>query len=154
MAPASHLFGFSKGSAGGHVSRSMMVLEMRALVRGVSTGAAVKSDFAKAIVDDNILDKPTLASRKKSLRHLTELYGLDPSKALFRVLWNLAHLDLEALPQLCLVCAYARDPQLRQSFDLIRTLLRQPLRLRIAGTSHATRRDNAADARRLRESSS
>ena len=122
MAPASHLFGFSKGSAGGHVSRSMMVLEMRALVRGLSTGAAVKSDFAKAIVDDNILDKPTLASRKKSLRHLTELYGLDPSKALFRVLWNLAHLDLEALPQLCLVCAYARDPQLRQSFDLIRTL--------------------------------
>jgi hypothetical protein len=61
----------------------MMYLEMRTLVRAMSRGAAVKDDFAKAIVDDNILDKPTLASRKKSLRHLTELYGLDPSKALF-----------------------------------------------------------------------
>jgi hypothetical protein len=66
--------------------------------------------------------KPTLVSRKKSLRHLIELYGLDPSKALFRVLWNLAHTDPDSLPQLCLVCAYARDPQLRHSFELIRTL--------------------------------
>jgi hypothetical protein len=122
MASAPHLFGFSKVTGGGHVSRSMMYLEMRTLVRAMSRGAAVKEDFAKAIVDDNILDKPTLASRKKSLRHLTELYGLDPSKALFRVLWNLAQVDLESLPQLCLVCAYARDPQLRQSFDLIHPL--------------------------------
>ena len=45
-----------------------------------------------------------------------------PSKALFRVLWDLGHADLDSLPQLCLVCAYARDPQLRQSFELVRTL--------------------------------
>jgi len=122
MAAALHLFGFSKMAGGGHVSRSMMYLEMRALVQAVSPGAATRDDFARAIVDENILDKPTLATRKKSLRHLTELYGLDPSKALFRVLWNLAHVDLDSLPQLCLVCAYARDPQLRESFDAIRPL--------------------------------
>jgi hypothetical protein len=29
---------------------------------------------------------------------------------------------MDSLPQLCLVCAFARDPQLRYSFDLIRTL--------------------------------
>jgi hypothetical protein len=51
-----------------------------------------------------------------------EFYGLDPSKALFRVLWDLGQASLDSLPQLCLVCAYARDPQLRHSFELIRTL--------------------------------
>jgi hypothetical protein len=30
--------------------------------------------------------------------------------------------ESDSLPQLCLVCAYARDPQLRQSFELVRRL--------------------------------
>jgi hypothetical protein len=113
--------GFSNAGIGGHSARSMMFLEMRTLVRAlplILNGA----DFTKAIVEENFLEKPTLSSRKKSLRHLTELYGMDPSKALFRVLWELGHADLDSLPQLCLVCAYARDPQLRHSFELVRTL--------------------------------
>ncbi len=114
-------FGFSKSTTGGHTARSMMFLEMRALIQGMPL-AVSKSDFPKAIIDDNLLEKPTLSSRKKSLRHLMELYGMDPFTALFRVLWVLARADMESLPQLCLVCAYARDPQLRQSFELIRTL--------------------------------
>jgi len=114
-------FGFSKSITGGHAARSMMYLEMRALVQGMSLVIS-KSDFPKAVIDDNLLEKPTLSSRKKSLRHLEELYGMDPSKALFRILWDLGHEDMDSLPQLCLVCAYARDPQLRHSFELIRTL--------------------------------
>ena len=121
MASPSIQLGFSKSIAGAHASRSMMYVEMRTLVQTVS-GAATKADFAKAVVADNVLGKPTLASRKKSLYHLVELYGMDPSRALFRLLWSLARVDIESLPQLCLVCAYARDPQLRQSFELIRTL--------------------------------
>jgi hypothetical protein len=113
--------GFSKTSLGGHMGRSMMFLEMRALVRSMPL-TVTKDDFTKAIVDENILEKPTLSSRKESLIRLTQLYGMDPSKALFRVLWDLGHSDLDSLPQLCLVCAYARDPQLRHSFELIRTL--------------------------------
>ena len=113
--------GFSKASLGGHSARSMMFLEMRTLVRAMPL-TVTKDDFTKAIVEENVLEKPTLSSRKKSLRHLMELYGMDPSKALFRVLWDLGHADLDSLPQLCLVCAYARDPQLRHSFELIRTL--------------------------------
>ncbi len=113
--------GFSKASLGGHAARSMMFLEMHALVQALPLEIA-KPDFNRAVIDENILEKPTFASRKKSLRHLRELYGMDPSKALFRVLWELGHEDMDSLPQLCLVCAYARDPQLRQSFKLIRTL--------------------------------
>lgn len=113
--------GFSKASSGGHSARSMMFLEMRSLVRAMPLNVT-KDDFTEAIVEENVLEKPTLSSRKKSLRHLMELYGMDPSKALFRVLWDLGHADIDSLPQLCLVCAYARDPQLRHSFELVRAL--------------------------------
>ncbi|MBU2055245.1 MAG: hypothetical protein KKC25_09750 [Proteobacteria bacterium] len=99
----------------------MMFLEMCTLVRAMPLDVT-KNDFANAIVEENALEKPTLSSRKKSLRHLMELYGMDPSQALFRVLWDLGHSDLDSLPQLCLVCAYARDPQLRHSFEMVRTL--------------------------------
>jgi hypothetical protein len=99
----------------------MMLLEMRTLVRAMPL-TVTRDDFIKAIVEENVLEKRTLSSRRKSLRHLIELYGMDPSKVLFRVLWQLGHTDIDSLPQLCLVCAYARDPQLRRSFELIRTL--------------------------------
>lgn len=99
----------------------MMFLEMRTLVSELPL-AVSRAAFATAIVEENILEKPTLSSRKNSLRHLIQLYGLDPSLALFRVLWTFGHDDVAALPQLCLVSAYARDPQLRHSFELIRTL--------------------------------
>lgn len=78
--------------------------------------------MAQAVTDENVLEKPTLSSRKKSWHHLVELYSMDPEKTLFRILWELAHQDSEAIPQLCLVCAFARDPQLRYSFELIRSL--------------------------------
>jgi len=99
----------------------MMLLEMRALFRAMPLSVTTER-FAESIIEENVLEKPTLVSRKKSLRHLTEIYGMNPCRALFRVLWELGHEDLESLPQLCLVCAYARDPQLRHSFELIRTL--------------------------------
>jgi len=113
--------GFSKTILGAHSARSMMFLEMHALVCALPLGAT-KDDFPRAIIEENILEKATLSSRKKSLRHLTELYGLDPSTALFRVFWMLGHADRDSLPQLCLVCAYVRDPILRHSFELIRKL--------------------------------
>jgi len=115
------LLGFSKAHAGAHSTRSMMLLEMNTLFCAMPRSVS-KDDFTKAIIEENVLEKTTLSSRKKSLRHLVELYGLDTSKALCRVFWELGHEDLDSLPQLCLVCAYARDPQLRPSFELIRKL--------------------------------
>jgi hypothetical protein len=127
--------GFSKAIVGGHSARSMMFLEMRILVRSLPP-TLTAADFNKAIVEENVLEKPTLSSRKKSLRHLMELYGMDPSKALFRILWELGHADLDSLPQLCLVCAYARDPQLRQSFALVRTMPLGGVLTRVAMEQH------------------
>jgi hypothetical protein len=113
--------GFSEAGVGGHSARSMMLREMSILVSSMPL-SLLTDDFTKAILEENVLEKPTLSSRKKSLRHLVELYGLTSSKALFRVFWELSHADFDSLPQLCLVCVYARDLQLRQSFELVRTL--------------------------------
>jgi len=52
--------GFSQASLGGHSARSMMFLEMRTLVRVMPLTVA-KDHFTKAIVEDNVLDKPTLS---------------------------------------------------------------------------------------------
>lgn len=113
----------------------MMFLEMHALVCALPLGAT-KDDFPRAIIEENILEKSTLSSRKKSFRHLRELYGLNPSKALFRVFWMLGHEDRDSLPQLCLVCAYVRDPILRDSFELIRKLHFRELIERAAMVQH------------------
>lgn len=113
--------GFSSARVGGHSARSMMFLEMRALVRAMPLDVS-KDEFTSAIVEENALHKPTQSSRIKSLRHLVELYGMDRSQVLFRVLWDFGHADLDSLPQLCLVCSYSRDTQLRHSFELVRRL--------------------------------
>jgi len=113
--------GFSSAALGGHAARSMMLQEMSTLVR-VMPPSVRKDEFVRAILEDNILEKPTLVSRQKSLRYLAELYDLEQSHALFRIFWALSHMESDSLPQLCLVCAYARDPQLRHSFELIRVL--------------------------------
>lgn len=114
-------FGFSESKVGGHSARSMMLKEMQILIHELPLETN-RDNLDRAILEDNILSKPTISSRKKSLRHLLDLYSFDHSKALFRVFWNLSHNDHDSLSQLCLVCAYARDPQLRYSFELIRTL--------------------------------
>ncbi|MEQ1765234.1 MAG: hypothetical protein ABL984_19050 [Pyrinomonadaceae bacterium] len=113
--------GFSSNSTGGHMGRSMMLNEMDALVAALSV-TATKDDFVRAIIDENVLGKPTLSSRKESLTRLNQIYGLDPATAVFRTLWRFGHLDPSSLPQLCLICAYSRDPQLRHSFSFIRAL--------------------------------
>ncbi len=131
----SKALGFSNNKFGGHSSRSMMLNEMRMLVSSLPLTVSIH-DFAKAIVDENILEKPTLSSRRKSLSHLVELYGLDQSKALFRVFWDFAHSDTDSLPQLCVVCAYARDPQLRYSFEFVRNLRQGEVLSRIDMEQH------------------
>jgi len=113
--------GLRAGQVGGHSARSMMLNDLKALLAHTPV-AATASQIEAAIIDGNILDKPTLSSRKKSLHHLRELYGLEVGQALFRVLRNIAQLDSLSLPLLALVCVYCRDPQLKKSFELVKQL--------------------------------
>ncbi len=119
--PQATRFGFTTRKSGGLMSRSMMLPELRLLLAAVPTDAG-RADYRAAIVDGNVLGKPTFSSRRKAEKHLYELYGLDPSLALFRVLRRFAAEDTDSLPLLALTCAFCRDAQLRASFPLIEDL--------------------------------
>lgn len=99
------------------MARSMMLGEIQLLL--AMPNLSEPADFRRVIEQENVLGKPTVSSRQKSFRHLVELYGLDASQALFRVLQRFAAIAPDSIPLLALVCVFCRDPQLRGSFSLL-----------------------------------
>lgn len=139
--PAALKAGVRFGSVGTHTSRTMMLAELCDLLGAVPARAPARDDMAasqgdlfppahfqpslfqarlparddysRAILEDNVLGKDTAASRRGTLQRLSELYGLDPQLAVFRVLRRLWEVDPPGRPLLALLCALARDPLLR-----------------------------------------
>ena len=111
-------FGFKFGRSGAHSARTMMLAEVEALFAKVPASAS-KADYLAAIVEGNVLSKPTRKARLLTARHLTDLHGLDPSIANFRALRRLWDADLAGRPLLLLGLALARDPLLRLSWDFM-----------------------------------
>jgi len=64
-------------------------------------------------VEDNSLAKRTASTRQLTVQRLAELYGLDASVPLFRILRSLWDRDGAGQPLLALLLAMARDPLLR-----------------------------------------
>ena len=110
--------GFRFGDKGTHTSRTMMLDELGALMRAVPA-SGTRKDYAAAIIEENCLAKPTLATRRLSNQRLGELYGLDPQVAVFRVLRRLRDADERSRPLLALLCALARDPLLRGTVEAV-----------------------------------
>jgi len=96
----------------------MMFDELDALFSRTSTDAA-RDDYRREVVEHNALGKPTQKSRALTFRHLAELYGLDPSIAVFRVFRRLWEAEELARPILALMLALVRDPVLRLSESFI-----------------------------------
>lgn len=96
-----------------------MLDELRTLLAFVGNPGACRADYEKAIKEANCLGKPSAKARALTARHLTDLYGLDPSITLFRTLQFFWQRDPAGQPLLAMICAYARDPILRLSFPLI-----------------------------------
>jgi hypothetical protein len=111
-------YGFDLDGLGSHSSRTMMLSELRLLLGSCSPATDIEG-YRSAIVEQNSLLKKTGATRRKSFRHLRELYGLDPSLVLFRALRDLWDQDTEGQPVLALLCAIARDPSLRATTQII-----------------------------------
>jgi hypothetical protein len=111
-------FGFKFGQSGAHSARSMMLVELQALFRSTSPDAG-REQLQADICDYNLLDKPTVKSRKLTYRHLVDLYGLSADIPIFRVFRMLWPLSEEAQPVLALQMALARDPLLRLSQDFV-----------------------------------
>ena len=117
--PASALgAGMSNEPSGTHTSRTMMFEELDALLASCPRDASY-DDYAAAVVETNVLAKSTLATRKKSLRHLRELYALRDSAPIFAVLRGLWWDEPTARPLMAVLCAAARDPLLRCTADVV-----------------------------------
>lgn len=106
--------GFKLGKRGTHSSRTMMLEELRSLLKAVP-GRANKIDYAHSVVEENSLGKRTLSTRKESLQRLKALYGLDPELLYFKVMRELWGVSEDSQPLLALLLSLARDPLLRIS---------------------------------------
>lgn len=111
-------FGFANDPVGTHTSRTIMLAELRQLLAACPATAGLEA-YRAAIVDENVLLKRTVTTRKQSLRALRELYALDPAVPVFRALRDLWDEDAEGQPLLALLCAAARDPLLRATAELV-----------------------------------
>jgi hypothetical protein len=112
--------GFRFGINGPHAARTMMLDDLRLLLSHTSP-QATRSDYAAAVVEANVLGKPTRKARELAFRHLAALYALDASNPIFRALRRLWPLDDDAQPQLALAVALARDPLLRTTQTFVLT---------------------------------
>jgi hypothetical protein len=104
--------GFRVGNKGTHTSRTIMFKELDLLFQDQKQGAPRES-YVSAIIDQNCLGKKTVSTRKLTCQRMSELYGLDPSIPLFRILGHLWQFDETGRPLLALLTALARDPLLR-----------------------------------------
>ena len=105
-------FGMKFSAGGPHISRTIMLAELEAVLSAVPIGSAV-ADYRDAILDRNVLGKSTESTRKESLRRLRELYALDEATHIFLLLRKLHCIDPASLPLLAMQVAWSRDPLLR-----------------------------------------
>jgi hypothetical protein len=101
---------FHSGPRGTHTSRTIMSSDLLSVLDSATSNA---SNIGHDIIEGNLLGKPTASGRQIAFQRLKELYGLDPSNQLFRVLQKLHRVDRDAVAQLALLAALARDPLLR-----------------------------------------
>lgn len=106
-------FGFKFSDGGAHISRTMMLSELEAALAAVPAGSG-SEDYRAAVLGRNVLAKTTDSTRKKTLRHMRELYALDEGVPIFGLLRKLQAVDRGAsLPLLAIQVAWSRDPLLR-----------------------------------------
>ena len=98
-----------------------MLEELRTLLTYIDNPEADKSEYLKAINDENCLGKRSGKTRILSYQHLVDLYSLDRSNVLFRSLLYFWNRDTMGQPLLALLCTYARDSIFRFTAPFILT---------------------------------
>ncbi|MDE0603730.1 MAG: hypothetical protein OXI18_04930 [bacterium] len=106
------IHGFRIKPTGTHLSRTMMLEDLR-VVLSACADCSDRPQYQAAVVDDNILAKPTAKSAQMSFERLRELYAFDPALRIFRALVDIWPSERSAQPLVALLCATARDPILR-----------------------------------------
>ena len=111
---AAAAFGVRIDPTGTHLSSTLKLEDLQSLLAAVPASPAVTTaDYRAAVIDLNVLAKPTAAARRIAFDRLRELYGLDPNLLIFRSLTDLWEADKVAQPHIALLCSTARDPILR-----------------------------------------
>ena len=118
MSEALKELGLKFSSGGAHISRTMMLAELDAVLAVVPRGASA-IDYRDAVIQANVLGKTTDSTRQKSYRHLRELYALDEATPVFGLLRKLHRIDSASLPLLAVQVAWARDPLFRATTPAI-----------------------------------
>jgi hypothetical protein len=108
------LLGFRAGASSVHTSRTMMLAELSLMLERIGADACTTT-YWSAIVEDNVLGKPTQTTRQRTAKRLVELYALDPCCTVFRLLRHFWSSDPPSRPMLAFLAATARDPLLRHS---------------------------------------
>ncbi len=75
--------------------------------------------YRHAVVEENVLGKVSLASRKETFARLRALYILSPDHLIFRVLLDLWYSENSGKPMLAVLSSVTRDYTLRATMDLI-----------------------------------
>lgn len=95
-----------------------MIPELTVLLATCGPDAALR-DYRLAVVDVNLLGKPSQDARNRTLRALRDRYLLDPDQPLFPALRLAWIADPAAGPLLGMLLACARDPLLRGAATVI-----------------------------------
>ena len=95
-----------------HASRTMMLGELSLLLEAVPADGTPE-DYRRAVLEENVLLKKADSTRKKSLRHLRELYALDGRDPVFAAMRSLWERDQQGRQLLALLTAVFRDSLLR-----------------------------------------
>lgn len=110
---------FALGSLRTTASHTIGIPHLVELLRIVPADAA-RERYREAVVDENVLGRPTLTGRQRSFRHLRELYFLDPARREFSAMRRLWDVDPNAQPLLAGILAFTRDGILRASFQAVK----------------------------------
>lgn len=113
-----HEGNFALGSLRTTASHTISIPHLVELLRVVGADVPLER-YREVAVNENVLGRPTHTGRRRSFRHLRELYLLDPRRpefAAMRLLWDI---DPEARPLLAGTLAFTRDGILRASFPAI-----------------------------------
>lgn len=105
-------FGFRFGDKGTHTCRTTMLAELDLLFSHLDP-ESTRTEYANAIIEENVTGKRTVANRKLTNQRLGELYILDLKFPIFRTLRRLWDSNEHGRPLLALLCSLARDPLLR-----------------------------------------
>lgn len=105
-------------SGGATTSHTIVVPALQLLLSRVGTHASAEA-YGRAVLEENVLGKDTIESRRRTLRYLRELYILRDGSLLFRALGDLWNDDPAGQPLLAGLCALARDPVFRASAQAI-----------------------------------